>query len=181
MTGVAITALIMAPMKKNLFLTLVAVFSFYLTFSGYRVLYRKNPGKKKTAFIDWFFAVVTLVFSLLLFVFGIIILPNGFGIISMVFGALGVMLALRDIITFVRPPTDKRHWFFSHMTGMIAGYIAAVSAFSAVNLSFEWLPVWIQWLWPTLVGTPLLMMWSNRYRRRFSSGKKIGEVVEVRI
>ena len=53
MTVVAITAVIMAPMHDNLFLTLIAVFSFYLAFSGYRALYRKDAYKThKTAFIE---------------------------------------------------------------------------------------------------------------------------------
>lgn len=182
MTSVAFTAVIMAPMHDNLFLTLVAVFSFYLAFSGYRSVYRKDFYKTgKTAGIDWFFAVINLIFSLSLIIFGIIKLPDSFGIISIVFGFIGAVLGIRDIISFVRPPADKQKWFFSHMVGMVASYIAAVSAFSAVNLNFDWLPAWIQWLWPTIIGTPLLNMWARSYRNKFKNGRKIREEVLIKI
>lgn len=182
MTVVAITAIIMAPMHNNMFLTLVAIFSFYLSFSGYRALYRKDAYiTHKTAFIDWFFAIITALFSLTLVVLGILSLPKSFGIIAIVFGFIGTSLAVKDIYSFVKPPTEKHKWFFSHMVGMIASYIAALSAFSAVNFNFDWLPVWIQWLWPTIIGTPLLRMWVKSYRVKFSKGGKIKEEVIVTI
>ena len=40
--GVAITAVVMSLIRSGLFFLLVAVFSFYLAFTGYRVLYRKT-------------------------------------------------------------------------------------------------------------------------------------------
>jgi hypothetical protein len=178
MTVVAITAIIMAPMKNNLFLTLVAVFSFYLAFSGYRALYRKNAYKTgKTAFIDWFFAILNLIFSLTLLIVGIINLPKAFGIISIVFGFLGCLMGIQNIVSFIKPSSDKTKWFFSHMTGMIAAYIASVSAFSAVNLNFDWMPTAIQWLWPTIIGVPLMMRWVKSYSRKFKKGKKVSELV----
>ncbi len=182
MTLVAITAGIMAPMHNNIFLTLVAVFSFYLAFSGYRALYRKDAYKtKKTVFIDWLFAILNSLFSISLVVLGIIRLPEAFGVISIVFGTIGCTLGLRDILSFINPPSDKFKWFFSHMTGMVASYIASLSAFSAVNLNFDWLPTAIQWLWPTIIGTPLLTIWARSYRRKFSKGRKIKEMVIVKI
>jgi len=180
MTVVAITAVIMAPMHQNLFLTLVAVFSFYLAFSGYRALYRKDAYKtRKTAFIDWSFAILNTLFSLALVVFGITKLPDSFGIISIVFGLSGSSLGIADIASFIRPPADKRKWFFSHMIGMVSSYIAAMSAFSAVNLNFEWLPVSIQWLWPTIIGLPLLNRWVRSYKSKFAKGKIISDAAVV--
>ena len=182
MTAVAVSAVIMAPMHENLFLTLVAVFSFYLAFSGYRALYRKDFYKThKTAFIDWFFVVVNSLFSLTLLLYGVTRLPNSFGIISIVFGFIGCAIGFRDIVSFVRPPKDKTQWFFSHMVGMVASYIAALSAFSAVNLNFDWLPTSIQWLWPTLIGAPLLRKWVRYYKNKFNKGRKITEEATVKI
>jgi hypothetical protein len=182
MTLVSFTAIIMAPMHGNLFLTLVAVFSFYLAFSGYRAIYRKDFYKThKTAGIDWVFAILNSVFSLSLMIYGFIKLPGAFGLISIVFGLIGSLLGFRDIKSFIRPPTDKQKWFFSHMVGMTASYIAAMSAFSAVNLNFEWLPVSIQWLWPTIIGVPLLNIWVRSYKKKFNKGRRIKEEVIVRI
>ena len=182
MTSVALTALIMAPMHDNLFLTLVAVFSFYLAFSGYRAVYRKDFYKThKTAFIDWFCVSLNCLFSLTLVFFGLTRLSSPFGIISIVFGTIGTLIGLRDILSFIRPPKDRNKWFFSHMTGMIASYIAALSAFSAVNLNFDWLPVAIQWLWPTIIGTPLLTIWVRSYKKKFNKGRKVTDVAIVKV
>lgn len=104
-------------------------------------------------------------------------LPEAFGIIAIVFGGLGTWLGLKDIREFLNPTNDPKAWFFSHMIGMITAYIAAVSAFSAVNMHF--LPTVLQWLWPTLIGSPLLTIWIRSYKEKFSKGKKIRELVEV--
>jgi len=169
-------------MHGNLFLTLVGVFSFYLAFSGYRALYRKDAYKThRVAFIDWFFAILNSVFSFALIVYGIMILPGAFGIISIVFGFLGTALGVRDIVSFLRPPASKTHWFFSHMSGMIAAYIAAMSAFSAVNLTYDWMPTVVQWLWPTIIGVPLMNLWMKKYREKFNKGRSIRQEVVVSI
>jgi hypothetical protein len=56
-------------------------------------------------------------------------------------------------------------WWYQHMQGMVGAYIAAVSAFSAVNLYF--LPPIIRWLWPTVVGSIGLSVWIRYYRKKF--------------
>jgi hypothetical protein len=48
---------------------------------------------------------------------------------------------------------------------MGAAYIATVSAVSAVNLTV--LPPVVRWLWPTLVGVPVLIYLQRRYEARF--------------
>jgi hypothetical protein len=47
---------------------------------------------------------------------------------------------------------------------MVGAYIAAVSAFSVVNLMF--LPPIVRWLWPTVIGVPLLILTTNRYKKK---------------
>jgi hypothetical protein len=44
---------------------------------------------------------------------------------------------------------------------MIGAFIATVSAVSAVNLTSE-LGI-MAWLWPTILGVPLIAYWSNKY------------------
>jgi hypothetical protein len=178
MAVVGTTAVIMAPMHENLFLMMLGVFSFYLAFKGYRSVFRKHVYKtKKTAFIDWFFAILNTVFSMGLLALGIYELPQAFGIIACVFGSLGAWLGIKDIIVFLKPSDDPKAWFFSHMVGMVTAYIAAVSAFSAVNMGF--LPPVLQWLWPTIIGAPLLSRWAKSYRSKFSKGKKVSHLVQV--
>jgi len=87
------------------------------------------------------------------------------GVVAIVFGVIGAIVAGRHAWHFVRPSADVRAWWFDHMIGMLASYIATVTAFSVVNFTF--LPPVARWLWPTLVGTPLVAIWVSYHRGRF--------------
>ena len=173
MAVVAATAVVLGLWRPVTFLVLVAVFSFYSAFTGYRVLSRKRPdrGDRPTR-IDWIAALLTLAASLTLVVFGVwpptpVWAPRA--TVAIVFGATGAILAGHDVWRFVRPPADPRQWWFHHMTGMLGSYVAIVSAFSVVNFAF--LPTTVRWLWPTLVGAPLIVAWVSYYRARFAPGR----------
>ncbi|MEM6646662.1 MAG: DUF2306 domain-containing protein [Bacteroidota bacterium] len=164
---VAVSAVVMALIKPNLFLLLLAVFSFYLSFSGYRVLYRKKPGAR-VPMLDWAVTGITIVASAAMTIYGATVLAGGndFGTVMLVFGVLGTSGAGQDLRSFIRPSADKHAWFFKHMTGFLTSYIATVSAFSAVNFMF--LPPVVRWLWPTVIGTVGLIVWSRHYRKKFA-------------
>jgi hypothetical protein len=169
MALVAATAVGLSLWRPRVFLTLLAVFSFYQAFAGYRVLRRKRPARGEgPRAIDWAAALVTFGASAALVVLGLVRPGPSWeriGIVPVVFGLLGMVLAGIDVRRFVRPPTDERAWWFAHMGGMLGSYIAAVSAFSVVNFAF--LPTAVRWLWPTFVGTPLIALWIRYYRIRF--------------
>ncbi|MFB6279343.1 MAG: hypothetical protein ABEK75_07545 [Salinibacter sp.] len=168
MAVVAGTALVMSAMRSGLFLGLVAVFSFYLAFTGVRALRRKRPGVRVTRW-DWGAALIALLGSVGLILFGGLVLADGhtFGIVALVFGGIGGGLAGRDLRRFWNPSKTERAWFFMHLQRMIAAYIATVSAFSVVNFSF--LPPVVRWLWPTVVGTAAIALWTRYYRRKFTA------------
>jgi hypothetical protein len=135
---VAATALPMALYRPVLFLALVAVFSFYLAFSGFRVLRLKELARGGSATpIDWIAAVITFVASACLAGFGAFrpAWVQGFGIVSIVFGFIGMRAAVAEIWSFVRKPTEKMFWWYTHLGNMIGSYIAAWTAFSAVTLT----------------------------------------------
>src|ERR1700734_1394842 len=68
---VAATALPMALYRPGLFLALVAVFSFYLAFSGYRVLRLKDLPRGAHAYpVDWIAGVFSFIASACLAGFG---------------------------------------------------------------------------------------------------------------
>src|SRR5271154_2904193 len=71
MAGVAVTALILSFALPIFFLAMVAVFSFYSAFAGYRVLFLKDmyTGARPKA-VDWLAAVITILSSFLLFLMG---------------------------------------------------------------------------------------------------------------
>ena len=170
MAAVAATAVILALWRPVEWLALVAVFSFYSAFSGYRALFRKRPHAGEAARAgDWLAAVVTLAASVALVALAVI-RPNGtwarISTIGIVLGLLGVALATRDLVSFAWPSRNRQAWWFSHMGGMLGSYVATVSAFSAVNFTF--LPLTLRFLWPSIVGVPLIFAWIAYYRVRFT-------------
>src|SRR5215470_16453847 len=138
MAAVAVTAMVMALYRPIIFLALLAIFSFYFAFRGYRSILQKRGAQS----MDWIAALLSLAGSLGLLFLGIhpldgVRLPAP--AVSIAFGMIGIVIAGSDIWKFVRPPADRNNWWYSHMAGMLASYIATLSAFSAVN--FHFLPV----------------------------------------
>lgn len=177
---VAATALVMALYRPVLFLALVAIFSFYAAFSGYRVLRLKHlysGGSAET--VDWIAGVLTFAASFALAYLGAFhnAMVQNFGIVAIVFGLLGMRLAYAQMRKFVRKPKEKMWWWYDHLGNFIGSYIAAWTAFSAVTLSqFVHGPElrWIVWLWPTALGVPAIAMTILYYRRKFSPSVPIG-------
>ena len=177
MAVVGLTAAILGVARPNVFLALLAVFSFYTAFSGYRALSHKRPESTRRDRTAWAMAIVTLAVSASLIVLGLVRPSRTWqqlGFVPIVFGVVGTLLAGRDLATLLRPPTDPMAWWYTHMTRMLGSYIAAVTAFSVVN--FTALPLTVRWLWPTLIGTPLIIVWTTYYKRRFSRGAPHPEV-----
>jgi hypothetical protein len=169
MAMVALTAVVVALWRPDPFLAMVAVFSYYFAFTGRRILLHKRPDRgERASRLDWGAAGVAAATSAGLVVLGIV-RPGEvwarLGVVAVVFGVVGLAFAGRQLWRFARPPADPMRWWFAHMTGMLASYLAAVTAFSVVN--FTVLPTTVRWLWPTLVGSPLIAVWVAYHRRRF--------------
>ncbi len=169
---VAATALPMALYRPVLFLALVAVFSFYLAFSGYRVLRLKALARGGSAApVDWMAAVFTFASSACLAAFGAF-RPEwvqGFGIVAVVFGLIGMRAAGQQMWSFVRKPKEKMFWWYTHLGNFIGSYIAAWTAFSVVTLSHIFRHAgMILWLWPTAIGVPAITLTIAYYKRKFS-------------
>jgi hypothetical protein len=172
MAGVAATALFLSIVLPILFLALVAVFSFYAAFAGYRILSLKRLSQgDKPQFIDWFAALLAFSSSAALALIGAFWprLVGGMGLVSIVLGIIGMALAATSIRTFLRPPQEKQFWWYFHMRGMIASYIAACTAFTVVNLAPHFGNVWWIWLGPAMIGIPASVLWQRSYRAKFAA------------
>lgn len=173
MTWIFISAwIVIAFFRFNFFLMVIAVFSFYLCFSGYRVLKRKKTGKVKL--IDWIAAILTLLFGVYLLGMGLYLLVQKNimpGVLSVIFGFGTCRTAWNDIKIFRQNEfNEKMWWWYHHMQAMCASMIAAVTAFLVQNggkffPDFEHL--WIFWLLPTVIATPLLVLWIRKYKMKF--------------
>ena len=150
------SALYLALVTRNRLLLVIAVFSFFLAYTGWRALWQKHLHEGRGArWFDWLVAAGTLLFSAGLLAAGLV---TGREATDLFFGSLGVALAIRhmrELTGRVRPGG----WVVRHMIGMSAAYIATVSAFAVVSLRF--LPAPVTFIVPTLIGTPLIV-WTAR-------------------
>jgi len=158
--GTVLVLVVAAPTTFRVILTLVAVFSGCLAFSGYRVLGRKRPVDGAGR-VDQAAAVSVVVACLLLGGWGVVWALSGrsFGVVMFVIGSIGIAFGGLELRQFHTGSRDD--WMVAHLQRMIAACIATVSAVSAVNLT-PWLGV-VAWRWPTIVGTPLICVGSRRY------------------
>jgi hypothetical protein len=179
MATATIAALIVAAYRPNYFLLGLSVFSFHLAFSGYRILFRKRPDRDKPQSYDWLVTIATIGCGVLLLILGFTKAHGAFQILFIVFGVGMGFNGLKLAIDYVSSKRTKNDWFFDHMTGMLGSYIAAVTAFSAVNFSF--LPTVVRWLWPLVIGVPLITIWVRKYKVKFAKGAAPKDVAMVRI
>ena len=169
--AVAATAIPMAMYRPVLFLALVAVFSFYAAFSGYRVLKLKDlPRGGRAKAVDWAAAILTFGASLALGILGwfrpdIMRMPR---IVPVMFGLIGVRLASAEMKSFIAKPKEKMFWWYTHLGNFIGSYIALWSAYSVVTLTQYFGNAWYVWLWPTLLGVPAIVITVGYYSRKFA-------------
>jgi uncharacterized membrane protein len=169
---VAATALPMALYRPVLFLALVAIFSFYMAFAGYRVTRLKELARGGSAApVDWIAGMICFSASAYLIGFGAFrpAWVQGLGIVAIVFGFIGLRASTAEMWKFVKKPKEKMFWWYSHLGNMIGSYIAAWTAFSVTTLSrvFHHAGV-ILWLWPTIVGVPAIVLTIAYYKRKFA-------------
>lgn len=170
---VATTALGMALYRPVLFLALVAVLSFYLVFSGYRVLKLKRLARGGSAkAIDWAAAISAFAACACLALFAIVrpAWVQHMGVVAVVLGAIGVRTAGGDLFRFVRKPTEATFWRDAHIAKFLGSYIGIWTAFSTVTLSRVFPHAFFAvWLWPAAIGVPAIALTIVYYRRQGSS------------
>ncbi|SFD51492.1 DUF2306 domain-containing protein [Spirosoma endophyticum] len=177
MITVAITALLLCvlqPFKMmRLFLTGIAVFSFYLSMTGWRATKQKRSGPQQA---DKILTYLTLAVSVLMVGFGVyLMMTNGasfFPILFSFFGILTFTFARRDIQAMYRP-TEKMHWFFQHFTRMGGSYIATFTAALVTNIGRilptnapEWMAT-LSWIAPAVIGGMLIGRTVRYYKQKF--------------
>ncbi len=151
MAATAMSALVLAIVTGNQFLLVIAVFSFFLVFNGWRALSQRRLHEGQGArWFDWLVSGLTLAFSGGLLADGLA--GNG-DMTSLFFGVVGSFLAIREV-RFLGGRMQPGGWLVRHVIGMSAAYIATVSAFAVNALTF--LPRPVAFIAPTLIGTPII-------------------------
>lgn len=165
----------MALYRPVLFLALVAIFSFYVAFAAWRVLKLKDLVRGGSAQpIDWIAGGLAFAAGAALALLAYLrpAAVQHMGVVAVVFGLLSMRTAGTNMWSFVRKPSEKMFWWYSHLSGFIGSYIAAWTAFSVVTLpqifgNHLWL-----WLWPTAIGVPAIAVTTIYYKRKFAPAKR---------
>lgn len=152
------------------FLAGVAAFSAYMVASGWR--WMRRPGVATSAGWGRGFAVAMLVFAVAMIVVGGMQVAAGdtLGIVLLVFAGIGSTLAIQDLWTLSRGAAGKTQRTILHLGRMLGASIATVTAVLVVNVDLE--PAWLVWLAPTLVGTPMIAVWSARLAREMANARR---------
>ncbi|MBO3698830.1 hypothetical protein [Roseivirga sp. E12] len=168
--------LIISLIHFNAFLMVIAVFSFYMAFSGYRALKMKKTRKAEQ--IDWIAAITTLLFGLGMIGMGVnYLVPTSFssviGYLCLFFGFFTAKTAWDNIQMYRKlESADKMWWWFAHMNSMSGSLIASVTAFLVQNgeiFNFPNSYSWALWVLPTFVGFPIVSYWARKYKAQFNT------------
>lgn len=123
---------------------------------------------QKPKIIDWMLTVGMFLMGIVFIVLGTQLLKedNSFGIVPIVFAFLGFSGVREDVLNYLGRVKTKKFWLETHISRMSGGFIAAATAFLAINsgkISTE-IPTFIYWLFPTVLITPLIIKWQRKLR-----------------
>ena len=159
MVIIFLTAIPMSIITGNVFLFLIAIFSFYLAFSGMR--FAKNRTGVPTL-VDLIAVNFMLLSGIGMWILAIIFfIDNDSQFITLiVFGFLALFLGYGDFQTFKNQTAIGKERIAKHLTNMMGGTIAVVTAVLVVNPPAN--PEWVWWILPTVLITPLIFWWNKK-------------------
>ena len=176
MVAVAATAGLLCVLQPltlgRLFLTGIAVLSFYLSFSGWRAARRRSATPARP---DQVLALAALLVGVLMVGTGLrlhAVLFAFFGALLALFAGLDVRQSLRP-----RPAAPAEPWIFRHFTRLGGSYISAFTAFLVVNMGRflpDAAPSWAGlavWMAPTFIGTLLIVRTVRHHKARLLTRK----------
>lgn len=157
MVAIFLTAIPMSIITSNIFLLLIAVFSFYLAFAGMRFA-RNRKGVATTW--DWIAVSLMILSGLGMWVLAAIFFTNDNSqyVVLLVFGFLAVRVGYTDFKSHKNETAIGKERLSRHLTNMMGGTIAVITAVLVVNPPFE--PEWVWWVLPTALITPVIFWWT---------------------
>jgi uncharacterized membrane protein len=160
----AVLAIPMSIIHPNIFLLIIGVWTTYMLVTGKRYLQIKTTSDFRTS--DMVISIGMTIFGLGMPSLGIYLWMhgNGIGIVAGVFGVIILGMVWQDFSNYRGRSRFTNFGLLTHIQRMVGSYIGSVTAFMVVNNS-EVLPDVVAWLLPTLVLTPLLVIWSRKWRR----------------
>ena len=134
----------------NWFLFGIAIFSYYLAFTGFRA---GKERKNLPSTIDWIATCVMLFSTVFMLVLGVQLLwnQNNLGVVLIIFGAVGGLLSVQDIMQFRKGKIQGKERILRHLTRILASFIAVVTAVLVVNGAKLAIPELVNWLAPSVI------------------------------
>ena len=173
---VALTALMRFQMQTRLiFLAAIAIFSFYNTFTGVRLIQRKES--LKPSWLDYFASILAMMCAFAMFYFAFFGYQKGdrfLSILFLVFGMAVFTMSLEDLRVFMGKkviddagkPVPIRYWFQNHISRMGGSYIATVTAFLVVN-NPPYIPGLVVWIAPGVIGGTIISFVRRSYHKKY--------------
>ena len=159
MVSIFLTGIPMSIIASNVFLFLIAIFSFYFAFSGLR--FARNR-KGVPTLVDLIAVNFMLLSGIGMWILAIIFfIDNDSQFITLiVFGFLALFLGYGDFQTFKNQTAIGKERIAKHLTNMMGGTIAVVTAVLVVNPPSN--PEWVWWILPTVLITPIIFWWNKK-------------------
>lgn len=163
MLAVTLTTFALVAIRPSLFLFVIAIFSFYLVFTGWRAALLRDGRPRWPDHLGGLAMAATGLLMMGLGLGGLAGAGGAQPVILLVFGSIGLTMALSDWRNWRAGPIAGKARIARHLTRMLAGTIATITAATVVNLTF--LPALVTWLGPTALVTPLVFWWNARVLR----------------
>lgn len=161
MVGVGLTGLVITWVEWNPFLLSLAIFVLYLAVMGWRYARERKPMNGP---LDKAVAVLSTIAFVTMILVGIYLVTRGqgAGIIMAVFGTIGVLHAIIDVRGAFGSGVTGKNRVAAHLSRMIGGTIAALTAFLLIQFQTSSIIVWLA---PAAVLTPVISYWKYLIRK----------------
>jgi uncharacterized membrane protein len=149
-----------------LFLFFIAILTGESVSSGIRALRTKDRSVHRTYAWDISLATLLTLTAVAMAGYG---LASG-RVLFAAFSIIGLVNGIQGLMYWLRPQTERMHWWFRHMSSMLGSCIAATTAFLVVNAPQAGLSrtSLIVWFTPGIVGGVATAIWTRYYKRRFA-------------
>lgn len=162
---VLITAFILSVLKSNVFLFLVGILVFNSNTMGLRCL---KLYQSKAASVGWKEWTIWSVSFVLLFGCQFFIISqhglrfDGEFIVVNIFSIILLISLLQDLKLLVKNNYTKKQYLVGHIGKIGGAFIGAITAAMVQNIQSD--PIWIAWLLPTAIFTPVIVYYSRSVR-----------------
>ena len=147
------------PDHWNPFLLAVGIFSLYFLMLGFRSL--RYCKIAHSFFIDKILTWMMVIICVIMIIVPIILYKT-INIVTAVFGLLGLIICFRNLLAFAEDNEIRVYWLRFHIIHMSGGFISIVTAFFVVN---NFLPSFLNWFLPTIIGTALIIHSLKKYNK----------------